>query len=393
MKTSKVSFYENHPDLEARQKYADALIAQGIQPLEQKTIGGVAIANSPMEGLAKLAQGLMGGYMQRSADQDMKDKLAQAQSQRQTAMAAALGRPAETKTYSGGNTINWDEQKPDMARAMGMLTSPENEDLATALMGNQLDEKQAAAKQKFDREQQQALFGQQKELADMTAQRQQAMQDSMLDRQMAMEKYKNENDPLRQIFAGSLQNTGQNPSDDLAIFNAALSAKGIKAPDGMMFNRQMQPVPNPNAKLTDEQAKAAGFFDRMNEANSYLGNEKISGAVASPWENAKDVPLVGNYLTSSAYQQGDQAKRDFVNALLRRESGAAISPSEFESANKQYFPRPGDSPEVLAQKAQNRITAMEGIKRSAGPAAQSLKINEPKKSGIDIDAFLKEKGL
>jgi hypothetical protein len=33
-------------------------------------------------------------------------------------------------------------------------------------------------------------------------------------------------------------------------------------------------------------------------------------------------------------QQQEQAERNFINAVLRKESGAAIAPSEFMSAQK-----------------------------------------------------------
>jgi hypothetical protein len=57
---------------------------------------------------------------------------------------------------------------------------------------------------------------------------------------------------------------------------------------------------------------------------------------------------------SDEYKQIEQAQRDFINATLRRESGAAIAPSEFENAQLQYFPQPGDTPEVVKQKQRNR---------------------------------------
>jgi hypothetical protein len=67
-------------------------------------------------------------------------------------------------------------------------------------------------------------------------------------------------------------------------------------------------------------------------------------------------------LNTSAGQQLDQAKRDFVNAVLRRESGAVIADSEFDNADKQYFPQVGDSKDVIEQKARNRAVAIEGMK-------------------------------
>ena len=60
-------------------------------------------------------------------------------------------------------------------------------------------------------------------------------------------------------------------------------------------------------------------------------------------------------------RQARQAQREFVNAILRRESGAVISPTEFASAAQQYFPQPGDGPEVLAQKRAARQRALQGL--------------------------------
>ena len=47
--------------------------------------------------------------------------------------------------------------------------------------------------------------------------------------------------------------------------------------------------------------------------------------------------------------------------MLRRESGAVIGPTEFESGDKQYFPQIGDKPATIAQKARNRQMAIDGI--------------------------------
>ena len=68
-----------------------------------------------------------------------------------------------------------------------------------------------------------------------------------------------------------------------------------------------------------------------------------------------------NWTQSGGQQQVEQAQRDFVNAVLRRESGAAISPGEFDSAKRQYFPQIGDSESVKAQKARNRELATRGM--------------------------------
>lgn len=123
--------------------------------------------------------------------------------------------------------------------------------------------------------------------------------------------------------------------------------------------------------FNQNQGVAAGFADRMAAANQVLGDPKVLPAQTDPIQGAAGaVPGIGNYLTSPERQMADQAQRDFVNAILRRESGAAIAPSEFENASKQYFPQPGDSPEVIQQKAANRKIAIEGVMRAAGPSYQ-----------------------
>jgi len=107
----------------------------------------------------------------------------------------------------------------------------------------------------------------------------------------------------------------------------------------------------------------------MSSANAVLdqlgqpGQPFVPGQVDS---TASGLPG-SNYTTSAQWKSFDQARRNFINAQLRRESGAAISASEFDSANAQYFPVPNDPPEVLQQKAQNRAQAIANMKRAAGP--------------------------
>ena len=115
--------------------------------------------------------------------------------------------------------------------------------------------------------------------------------------------------------------------------------------------------------LTDAQAKAALFGTRMQEANSIFDTlEKQGTTVSVPGSRAPlGIGAVINALSPADQQQLDQAKRDFINAVLRRESGAVISDSEFANAEKQYFPQIGDSSAVVAQKKRNREVAQRGV--------------------------------
>ena len=84
-------------------------------------------------------------------------------------------------------------------------------------------------------------------------------------------------------------------------------------------------------------------------------------------EAGRSVGKAGNYLLSSEQQRVDQAQRDFVNAVLRQESGAVISDAEFANAQRQYFPSPGDDAKTIAQKRANRKLAIQGFAKMSGP--------------------------
>lgn len=140
---------------------------------------------------------------------------------------------------------------------------------------------------------------------------------------------------------------------------------------------------------TEFQSKAAMFGARAEEADRILSSLDYSPAALSVKQAASSVPLVGgvlgaaaNVVTSPENQKAEQAQRDFINAVLRQESGAVIIEAEFDNARKQYFPQPGDSDAVKAQKAANRRTAIEGLKRGAGKAAYSAKTSKPSLSDI-----------
>jgi len=123
------------------------------------------------------------------------------------------------------------------------------------------------------------------------------------------------------------------------------------------------PLAGPAKAPTEDQAKAAGYANRMLQANAVL--EKLNFEPSRAGNIIAAIPGA-NPILSTQRQQVEQAQRNFINAVLRRESGATIQPHEFESAAKQYFPQVGDKPEVLEQKRQNRALAIEGLQQSAG---------------------------
>jgi len=161
-----------------------------------------------------------------------------------------------------------------------------------------------------------------------------------------------------------------------AVYNPATKGYerlgGTKAPTGWTVQTgpdgqttiSQGPV---NSKPTEFQGKSHLYAARMSEADKTITDLEGAGTNLVQ-QGLSNVPVAGNYLISSDYQKFDQAKRDFLNAVLRQESGATITPSEFANGEKQYFPQPGDGPDVIAQKRANRRLAIEKIQENAGPA-------------------------
>lgn len=125
------------------------------------------------------------------------------------------------------------------------------------------------------------------------------------------------------------------------------------------------------------QFTAAGFAKRLEQAQGVfdelevLGFDPTTTAAAAQRADVFGLGVPEAFKSQEAKRQ-DQAERNFVNAVLRRESGAAISPEEFISAEKQYFPRIGDGDDLLEQKKENREIIFNTLKSEAGQAFDQI---------------------
>lgn len=139
-----------------------------------------------------------------------------------------------------------------------------------------------------------------------------------------------------------------------------------------------------SGKPTEGQSKDTGFANRMVESHNLINGLEAVGLDKGQAARGA-IPIIGNSLSSPDKQKFEQAKRNFVTSILRKESGASIAPTEFETAEKQYFPQVGDSPEVIAQKRTARETAIEGVMAGAGPGYKVPDTYKPgaKAKGID----------
>lgn len=115
----------------------------------------------------------------------------------------------------------------------------------------------------------------------------------------------------------------------------------------------------------ESQEKSFGFAQRMVASLDVVDHIESTWLQNDNWWKITSNKVLPNALSSPEFQQYTQAQRDFINAVLRRESGAAISKDEFANAEKQYFVQAGDSKEVIAQKRRNRRKTLDGIIKSS----------------------------
>jgi hypothetical protein len=150
---------------------------------------------------------------------------------------------------------------------------------------------------------------------------------------------------------------------------------------------------SPEKPPTDDQRKAAGFADRVTDSSRIFDTleNKITKIPFLSYK-AQISDKFPNFLRSAEVQQQLQAERNFINAILRRESGAVISPDEFTNARMQYFPQPGDKEDVLKQKKANRERVLGNLAREAGSAYSGNKKSLQDLEG-DISNSVKPTGM
>lgn len=186
------------------------------------------------------------------------------------------------------------------------------------------------------------------------------------------------------------------PSAPVAVMDP-VTGKQIYVSREQAISGRMAPAVSAEAKpLNEGQANATAFGLRMKEADSILEDLAKKGVLKGAV--VEGVPFVGGALgqalpsalggTSAAQQQVNQAKSNFITAVLRKESGAVISDSEFDREDKKYFPQINDNPEVIKQKAKARKLAIQAIEVQAGPGAKSIREYNPRAgtAGDGVDA-------
>ena len=131
--------------------------------------------------------------------------------------------------------------------------------------------------------------------------------------------------------------------------------------------------------LTERESKDLGWAIRGERANSGFTDDRIAELINSRNVVGRKVPLVGNKLQSDKSRQAVQIAKDFVAVVLRKDTGAAVTPKEFDFYEDIFIPAWGDDPGTLQIKAGARKTFLDALKMGLGPRAalQQLGVTPP----------------
>ncbi|MEN5106654.1 hypothetical protein [Brucella anthropi] len=133
----------------------------------------------------------------------------------------------------------------------------------------------------------------------------------------------------------------------------------------------IKPMTEGQSKDTTYATRAAGALPILDQYGNALTSitEQVGG----------NLPVAGNYIKSPEYQQAEQAGTEFLQAILRKDTGAAITKEETQEYGRVYLPQPGDSAEVLTQKKAARARALNALEAGMTPQALLAKERALKK--------------
>jgi hypothetical protein len=133
--------------------------------------------------------------------------------------------------------------------------------------------------------------------------------------------------------------------------------------------------------LTEGQSKDVVYATRAKGALEVL--EPVAGELTNLGSRAAELDPTGvirGNVQSPEYQVAKQASDEFLQAILRKDTGAAITSQEQALYGVTYLPQPGDGPEVLEAKRAARQRAVAAIE--GGMSAAQI-IAQEKALGID----------
>lgn len=127
-----------------------------------------------------------------------------------------------------------------------------------------------------------------------------------------------------------------------------------------------------DAKLTEDQAKAAGYAVRMQNALSQLDSiGKENPGATRPGAGTALLNMLpegaANMMRPEGRQRVEAAQLDALDAALTLNTGAAYTREQLQGLSRSYFAQPGDSDKVAAEKQLRLGSLIETARLRAGP--------------------------
>ena len=119
--------------------------------------------------------------------------------------------------------------------------------------------------------------------------------------------------------------------------------------------------------MTESGSKNVIFYDRSKRAL------ELFDPVANSLVSAKDALLeqeptgLGRYGQSDEFQQAQVLGKDFLAPILRKDTGAAVTPSEWVFYKAIYIPEVGDNQAKLDEKRKARSRAVSAMRKGLNP--------------------------
>lgn len=170
-------------------------------------------------------------------------------------------------------------------------------------------------------------------------------------------------------------------SEPLVLIQTADGPRYVKRSDAL---GQPPPTKTPPPKApTGAERQTFAFYQRGAGAldditRPYKNGKGLEQVIANQWVTSQlQGAIAPNFLKSPEQRQYKQAQRAFTEARLRKESGAAISPHEYDNDATLYFWQPGDDLATLRQKQVSRQRVIDGLKRASGAALKEYEEGAP----------------
>ena len=194
----------------------------------------------------------------------------------------------------------------------------------------------------------------------------------------------------------------------------AATQQEAEADEDFKANRHNQPPPlstageeaviiagtvMPPKARTEMRAKAYEYWGRMTIGEAGLQSSiDAAGGVPDVYNFFWAAPsqtiggmLLGNAMASSEAKGYMASAQLFLNAILRRDSGAAVPLTEYPQYWSQFIPLPNDDPQTLMRKKWARKSATDLMKKNAGlTPSELLEATKREAEFLVQDAALRE---